>query len=450
VTIQRANLANSPQSIEVTGIVQSELEAPLAARLVARVRSVLVNEGDRVRRGEPLVLLDTRDLDASVAQAAANLRAADVGYDNAQISARMEDSISAARISEAQSKIAQSEAAVQAAAARLDLIQAGPRRQEREQAILAVAQAMSSFTLAERNLKRMGDLYAEGAISAQQYDQTKAQFEVAKSQLDTARQGKSMSDEGSRPEDIRAAQQAVRQAQAAVQEARAGLKTAEAGALQAAVRQHEVIGAQAQIRQSEAGLELARTARDFSLVTAPFEGIVAKRLVDPGAMAAPGSLLVVVYGGALRLEAVVPESALEYVHIGDAISVRFDALRGRATAGRIAEIGPKGDAASHTFIVKIGLPNANRAAPGMFGRARITIGMERRLLVPASAVSDREGLHYVFVVDEKQFARLRMVTVGDVAGGRVPVLSGLSAGEQIVSSGADRIADGTAVFDRAR
>lgn len=450
VSIETVALTNSPQSLEVTGTVQAELQAPLAAKVMARVQHVYVQAGEKVRRGQPLMLLDARDLKASVSQADAGLRAARIGYDTARVAARMEASLSAARIAEAQSKVAQNQAALLAATAKLELVQAGPRQQEREQAGLAVSQAKASLTLAESNLKRMAALYADDAISAQQYDQVRSQFELAKAQFETAQQAKSLTDEGSRAEEIRAAQQAVLQAKAAVQEADAGLKSAEASALQNQVRKQEIRGAQAQIGQSQANLELAQTTRDYAVITAPFAGIVTKRLADPGVMAGPGVLLLTIQGGRLRLEAIVPESALGSVKKGAAVPVRFDALQNRALTGRIVEIAPQGDASSHTFVVKIDLPVASGASAGMFGRARFTTGTEQRLLIPASAVWEREGLHYLYVVDESRIARLRMVTVGDPIGARIPVLSGLNAGERIVTAGRERITDGAPVAEGAR
>ena len=456
VSVQSVAPTTSPQSLEVTGTVHAELEAPIATKVIARVKNVLVKEGDRVRRGQPLILLDARDLDASLSQANANVRAASAGYDNARAAARMEASLSTARIAEAQSKIAQSEAAFQAATARLELVQAGPRRQEREQAVLAVSQAKSTLTLAESSLKRMASLYREGAISAQQYDQYKSQFEVARSQFETAQQGKSITDEGSRAEDIRAAQQAVRQAHAAVQEADAGLNSAQAGAMQTEVRKQEVKGARAQIDQSQASLQLAKVTRDYAVITAPFDGIIAKRLADPGAMAGPGVLLLTVQGGALRLEAILPESVLVSVRKGAAVPVHFDALRNRALTGRVVEIAPQGDASSHTFVVKIDLPLGSRASAGMFGRARFATGTESHLLVPASSLWEREGLHFLYVVDENHVARLRMVTVGDPVaarpawGERIPVLSGLNSGERIITTNKERVKDGSPVIEGSR
>ena len=450
VSIQQVAVTAASQSLEVTGTVQTELEASLASKVMARVQNVLVKEGDSVHRGQPLILLEARDLQASLAQADASLRVARVDYDNARVAARMEASLSMARIAEAASKISQSEAALQAATARRDLVQAGPRPQEREQAVLAVAQAKSNLILAQSSLNRMAGLYRDGAISALQYDQYRSQFEVARSQFETAQQGKSLMDEGSRTEEIRAARQAVLQSQAAVQEANAGLKSAQASAMQAEVRKQQIQGAQAQIGQSQAGVQLAKITRDFAVISAPFDGIVTKRLADPGVMAGPGILLLTVGGGALRLEAIVPESVLFSVKKGAAVPVHCDALQNRALTGRIVAIAPQGDKSSHTFVVKIDLPPKSGASSGMFGRARFTTGTQKRLLVPVSALWEREGLHYLYVVDESHAARLRMVTAGDPVGEQIPILSGLNSGERIVTAGKEQLMDGSSVTEGAR
>jgi HlyD family secretion protein len=432
----------TPQWLEATGTVRAELEAPVATKVMGRIVSVQAREGDYVRRGQPLVRLDARDLDAAIAQAGANVRVAGVGYDSARVAATMEAATSDARIASAQAQAAQSEAALKAAQANLDLALAGPRKQERTQASLAVGQAKANLALAETTLRRYESLVGEGAISRQQYDIAKTQYDVAKTQYETAVQGQSMTDEGSRTEQIRAAQEAVRQAQAAVEQARAGVKQAQATALQVNVRKQEIRSAQAQIGQSQAALQIARVTRDYATIAAPFDGVVTARLADPGAMASPGVPLLKVQGGQIRLEAVVPESVLPHIRPGATVPVRLDALNGREITGRVVEIAPQGDPASHTFIVKIGLPPNSGARAGMFGRARFRVGAERRLLVPTAAVVEREGLRYVYVVDETGTARLRLVTVGDAEGARLPVLSGLNDGERIVTEGVAHVTDG--------
>ncbi len=457
---ERANLAaasvpvltigevSTPQWLEATGTVKAELEAQISAKVMGRVRSVAAREGDAVRRGQLLISLDASDLDASVAQSQAGLRSASVGLDASRVAAQMEEATSDARIAAAQAQVAQSEAAVKAARAKLDLVQAGPRKQERAQASLAVNQARASLALAQANLKRYEQLVAEGAVSRQQYDQAKTQYDVAQAQLETAQQGQSIADEGSRAEDIRAAEEGLQQAQAALAQARAGLKQAQAGAMQVNVRRQEVQVARAQVGQSTAALRLARVTRDFAALSAPFDGLVSARLADPGAMASPGVPLMAVQGGQIRLEAVVPENSLRSVRRGLRVPVLLDALYGREVSGTIVEVAPQGDPSSHTFIVKIGLPAGSPARSGMFGRARFAQGIERRLLVPSTAVIKREGLDYVFAVDKDNKARLRLVTLGEAQGRTVPVLSGLGAGERIVAEGVDRLTDGQPVSAR--
>lgn len=439
-----------PQRLEAVGTVQPEWEAALSAKVLGRVQSVRVREGDAVHRGEPLITLEARDLDASVAQADANLRASRVGYENARVAARMEASLSQARVAEAQAQVQQSEAALKAANARLDLVQAGSRRQERAQAALTVAQAKTSLTLAESDLNRMRQLYNEGAVSAQQYEQTKTRYELAKSQVAAAQEAQSLTEEGSRAEEVRAAQEAVRQAQAALLQAQAGRRQAQASALQADVRRQEIQSAQAQIGQSQAGLLLARVTRSQAVIVSPFDGIVTQRIADPGMMASPGVPLIKVQGGALRLEAVVPESALPSIRKGSRIPVQMDALGGRRLTGTVAEIAPRGDPSSHTFVVKITLPRGSGASAGMFGRAQFAAGSEKRLLVPASAVFEREGLRYLYVVESSGTARLRMVTVGASLGENVSVLSGLNSGERVVCADLEQMQDGQKVTGEAR
>jgi RND family efflux transporter MFP subunit len=162
-------------------------------------------------------------------------------------------------------------------------------------------------------------------------------------------------------------------------------------------------------------------------------------------MASPGAPLLNIEGGRLRLEAVVPESALHAVHSGATAPVRFDALAGRMLAGRVVEVAPQGDASSHTFLVKLELAAGSGARKGMFGRARFVIGERQRLMAPRQAIVEREGMSYVSVVDDAGLARLRIVTTGEPEGDRVPILSGLTAGETIVAQDAAGIADGARV-----
>ncbi len=430
---------------EVSGAVQARLSSDLAAKVMGRVTRIAVNEGDAVRRGQPLVWLDSSDLSASVQQAQAAVRASQAGVSSASVAAAMEKAASDARIEAARAMVAQAEAGLKSAKARRDLVLKGPRKQERAQAALAVAQAKASLELAEADYERAKALLEEGAVSRQQLDAARTRANVARAQYEQAVEAKSIADEGSRSEDIRTAEEGVAQAQAALDAAQQSLRQSEAAALMVAVRRSEVKAAAAQAKQSEAAARGARIVRSMSVVNAPYDGVVARRMVDPGHMASPGMPLLTVIGGGLRFEAAVPETLLASARPGTNAAVTLDALPLSSLPAQVAEVTPQGDPGTHTFLVRLGIDQQTGAKAGMFGRVRFTTGSQTELTVPVTATVERDGLHYVFVVNDEGRARIRLVTIGKAIGGRVRVLSGLSPGERVVIDGFSRLADGSRV-----
>lgn len=443
--LMTASYVTTPKWLEVIGTVGAEYDAPVSSRVMGLITQVNVHEGDVVRKGETLVTLDKRDLQAGIEQAQANLHSAKVGYQNAIVAEKMGDAMSKAKISAAQAAVRESEAAFKAAQAKQELVFNGPRKQQRVQASLGVIQAKAELDLAQSDFTRMKNLYRQGAISKQQYDTYNTQLQVAQAQYNTAVQSQSMTEEGSRKEDIQAANEGVSQATAAYNQAEAGLKQAIAGALQVNVLKGEMQSAAAGVRQAQAALQIAEVGKDYASVQAPFNGVVEKRMADPGAFANPGVPLLMIQGGALRIEAIVPENALSIVHLGDNEPVFIDALNGKEVMGKVVEISPQGNQASHTFVVKLQLPSNANIRSGMYGRVRFQFGTEKRLLVPSTALIELQGLHYVFVVNNNNIARLRIVTIGQPMGNKYPILSGVNPGERVIMSGTDRIKDGDIV-----
>ncbi|CEK20637.1 RND family efflux transporter, MFP subunit [Chthonomonas calidirosea] len=431
--VEKVALTTLPDTIEVTGNISPIVQTDIAPKITARILSLPVHEGSHVTTGEVLAVLDTRDLDASIAQAEAGVLAAQAAYRGAQMAEQMEGKVDNAQIAAAQAQLREAQAALAAAKAKQQLVDTGPRKQERAQAALAVAQAKAQLVLAERDLHRMAELYNEGAISAQQYDTYQSRYEVAKAQYESALQQQSLVNEGSRSEEKQAAAEAVRQAESAVRRAEAGLREAEAAAAKAQVRHEQTQNALATLQQSRVALQLARITRSYAVLRAPFDGVITQKLADVGAMAMPGVPILREEGTQYRLELNVPESALPAVNVGKPLEVQIDALGNRHLFGIVTEIAPQGDPSSHTFIVKVLLPAERDVRTGMFGRVKLPIGAERRLLVPASAVMEREGLHYVYVVDSQNVIHLRLVTLGSAYGKSLEVLSGLNPGERIVA-----------------
>lgn len=476
-----------------------------AAVLAAKARLAQAQTGAVIQRTQSSTRVEQAK--AALKQAQEQLSLIKEGARKQQ-KAQADEAVRQAEAGKAQAEegIRQAKAGLAQAQAQLSLVREGARKQQKLQADAAVRQAEANLKTAQATYDRFKPLADEGVITKQKFDEIALQLEVAKSQHETAKQHASLVYEGARTQEVQQAEQAVQQAEAAVRmaeqkmnEAEAALRAAQAqrdltyeGARTQEVKQAEAQVKQAeealrlaeaatdenkikaenvkmlraQVRQAEANLAAARVALSYTTITAPFSGVVVKRHADPGAMAAPGvPLITLVDASGFHLESLVPESQLPGVHLGDTTQVTIDAL-GQTLTGRIAQIVPSADPASRTFIVKIGLPKfvvthaAQRSAikdgtplhsvpdyklsPGMFGRAKFTVGEMQGIFVPETALWRKESLVGVFVV-EKGIAHKRLVTVGKIADGKAEILSGLKGGETIVARDADKVTDGARV-----
>ena len=450
VTTETVALTEAPDNVVVSGTVRAQYTTVLASKVTGRVVSVNAREGNRVTNGQDLVKIDSRELAAQVRVADANYRAALAGVGTAQTAATMEERSSRPRITQAESGVEQAQASLVAAQARYDLAKAGPRTQEVSQSRIAVAQAESTLRLAKVELDRVTRLAEAGVVALRELDNAQNRYDLAKGQHDFAVEAEKIALEGSRAQELRMAKEGVAQAQAGVRQAQAALSEARAAALQTKVRAKQVHSAEAQAKQAEAHAVAARVGLGYARVAAPFTGWVVARHADPGALASPGSPLLTVEGGELRLVAEVPERHVGSVSAGQTVRVSIDALPGESVEARVVEVVPSASPSRHSFTVRFGLPASPGLRSGMYGQATITVGSSPKIMVPLTATWVREGLTFVTVVSADDKARLRVVTVGEKSQGRVQVLSGLKPGERIVLGQPSSVPEGSPVEAKPR
>lgn len=199
--------------------------------------------------------------------------------------------------------------------------------------------------------------------------------------------------------------------------------------------------ADAGYEQAKAGLEEARLQLGFSRIAAPMAGIVTDRRIDPGSMALPGMHLFTVESqGAFLLEAAVDESLSGKLSVGTSAGISIDAL-GLTKVGKISEVVPAVDPATRTFLVKIPLTGQGIRS-GLFARVRLPLGKREALLIPKVALVEKGQLTGVYTVDEKGIVTYRLVRTGKPYEGCLEILSGLNAGERIISAGLEKAVDG--------
>jgi multidrug efflux pump subunit AcrA (membrane-fusion protein) len=215
---------------------------------------------------------------------------------------------------------------------------------------------------------------------------------------------------------------------------------------------------------AQAGLAESQTMLGYAQLTAPFSGRVIERRVDPGSLASPGAVILVLEeDGPLRVEASVDESRGGAIVLGDLATIELEAPVGNVE-GTVGEIVPSVDVASRAFLVKVDFTACQEALrgpgtacgpsgfktpppglrPGMFARVAFRLGKRSPLVVPTSSLSAMGALDRVFVVD-KEHAHLRIVTLGEPQGPWTEILSGLDVGELVVVEPSSSVVDGAPV-----
>lgn len=242
--------------------------------------------------------------------------------------------------------------------------------------------------------------------------------------------------------------------QAGLNTARAQLRAAEAAAVEAEAsyrRFAALAGTQyvsrAQLDQARAARDAAIAARDaaraqvaqagqqadYTVVRAPFDGIVNRRHVEPGEAVAPGQMLLSMHApGALRIEVQVPQSEADAIRKVARAEIVLD--DGRRLAAAETVVFPAADPATHSVGVRVMLPTvADAPRPGSTAKVVFPIaGAEGApmLTIPRAALAQRGEVSGVYVVSDGRIA-LRQVRLGRVLGEQVEILAGLKPGERI-------------------
>jgi RND family efflux transporter MFP subunit len=201
--------------------------------------------------------------------------------------------------------------------------------------------------------------------------------------------------------------------------------------------------AEDRLRFAQAAVAEAEAMLAYATVRAPFDGVVTEKHVLPGDLATPGlPLLVIESTRHLRAEGNIPETLAAGLHLGDTLSVVVDEPPA-TIAGAIEELSTASDAVSRSWLAKVALPSG-AVRSGQYVRLQVPAGQSAALLIPAGAVSLFGQMERVFLVEQGR-AVLRLVKTGRVAGGRIEILAGINAGEQVVLAPPAALRDGSPV-----
>lgn len=282
--------------------------------------------------------------------------------------------------------------------------------EDTQKAKLDLAQAKANLDLNTQIVASRKQLFAEGAIPGRDLDTAQAALVQAQSVYDLARQHLAAVEHVSRA---------------------AALKSAQ-GQLESAKGKY--LGATAELQ--------------YSQIRSPINGVVTDRPLYVGETASAGApLLTVMDASSLLAKVHLTQPQAQQLKVGDPASVQIPGIAD-PVAGKLTLVSPALDPGSTTVEVWVQISNPGRALkPGTAAHVSITgKTVPGALLVPAaSLVTSPAGNKAVMVIDTGSVAHLKEVSTGIEDNGMVQIVSGISAGDRVVTTGAYALDDGTKV-----
>ncbi|MDF2626999.1 MAG: putative rane efflux protein [Symbiobacteriaceae bacterium] len=249
------------------------------------------------------------------------------------------------------------------------------------QASANVAQAEAQRAEVERNLARLKTLFAAGAVSQQQVEQLETQLSLVTAQVTAAR----------------------------------------------------------------ATADLARTQWEQTRIVAPADGVLAARLVEPGALVGSGTAVFqLVDLSTVIVKTGVAESDINSIKVGGTVPVVVPALDNKEFTGKVEAISPAMNPQTRSFQVRVALPNPDGMLKGgMFAQVRFAVKELEGVLIPVAAVVERNGETAVFTIEgDKAVQKTVKVTV---TSGDTVAVDGLTPGTKVAVAGQNLLYDGAPV-----
>lgn len=194
--------------------------------------------------------------------------------------------------------------------------------------------------------------------------------------------------------------------------------------------------AKANLEALEGRLHEVNEMLSYTVIRAPFAGIVSSKYVSEGDMASPGHPLVSVSDpGSLKITATVAENQISRIEVGSTVSVSVSSAGVSNVPARLTAISQAADPMTRQFSIEAVIEDAviiEKLKVGMFATIGINMDQSERLTIPADAIVERGQLTGIYTISDNNRAVLRWVRLGERSGELVVVLTGLKPGEQFV------------------
>ena len=337
----------------VDGVLDTD-QSDVSSKIPGRLTDIMVQEGDTVKAGQLLAVLDSTELVAKKEQAQAGLEAAVIQGAQAEIALSLEKEKTQSQIEQAQAAVDGTRAAIGMAEAKLEALTNGARLQEKEQAQQALDAAQAAYETGEKTYQRIANLARDGVVAEQKADEVELTYRSAKANYEAAKAKLSLVLEGARTEEVQAARQQVQELTSRLQAAESNLRLAQAGAKMISVREADVRMAEQKIAASRGVLDEVNAYLNETNIVSPIDGNVAAIISNKGEMVASGySIFTIARADTYWVDVYLDESQWARRQVGDSVMVEIPSMGG-SVSGKITKLLAAADFATRKANNELG------------------------------------------------------------------------------------------------
>lgn len=400
-TVQRGTLI---ATVSTAGNVSAPDEAAMAFQTSGRVAKVPVQIGDKVKKDQLLMQLDTTDLELSLKTAQSNLASAQANFDANQTSLQQ-------AVKTAQNNVASAQASYDSAKAKNST-----NKDQLVVAKTALDKATVALQTAQANYNAVAwrpDIGMTSQASA---------LQSATSDYNSALANYNITAAGINDTALRTAQASLDNAKTSLEQAQKNVDTS-------------TKTSQATLDNAKIALDVAKRNLEKASIYAPFDGVVSAVNFSAGDSAGTGNAITIVDLNNLQVKVMVAEVDMAKITVGEAAAMTLDALPGKTYNAKVIAIGPVGTVTQGVvnYPVTVAVTNADGAVkPGM--TANLAVEVDRRdnvLLVPTRAVRT-QGSQKIVTVEYKGQSIQVPVGTGLSNDTTVEITNGLQEGDTVV------------------
>jgi len=407
----------------LTGTTQASQLVNVVPKVSAKVTSISVKVGQKVRAGDVLFRLDDKDLRNAVDQAQQSVALSRASLAQTQAQTRNGVDSAQAGVNQASSGLSQANSAYEQAINGISNARTGL-----EQASAQMERAQQAYNDAKTNADRMQMLFNQGAVTKQQLEQAQTQLKNAQIAIQEAQIG------------LKNASVALKNAEAAKKSAEESRKNAQASLATAKKQVSNAAGgegvevARQQLAQAELNLRIARDNLNNAVVTAPISGTIGAINGEVGDFSSPQSPFIVLANlDPMKVVVNTPENLIGLFGMNQSVGISIPSLK-LNTNGKVTSISPLNQQ-SKGYPVTVEVPNPDgKIKAGMAIQVNVASPTAKKgIVIPTSAILTEENKPYVYVAQGDKPVRKAITIIEQNSDNTL--VAGLKEGEKVIVKG---------------